>query len=609
MELTALPLDTPATLPLGSRVVAQVYPDDDAVAAMAWSGPYAVQVTRSGLVVLRDATTLAVTARLAAPVPAVGVTVVNGTFYLLFEDDRLARFDAAARTLDAERPLGGTLVYLGNMGGGPTAVVHAGGGRQVARFASVNLDTGATRRHHVRNGRRTGTLEWPPAAGVGDRTLYLAWDWGEFGGARYALDLATGRARRLEARGALGFTHIGGRLVAYGGLQHMGMWSSFVDGAAGQPELFAASGHEQFSLNPNRPAPGPPTPTGPDAPVTLLAASANGRVAVVAHGKIWETDPSFSSWALRAEPGLHAFAGRSFSVGVTPASTALRIADDGTITHASALDGIVTIHPDGRVTPVADRLQVGVWGGQILTVGDEVYTSWDCHLRQIGGTPTPVPVRAPEGAARCVWDTDATGALRVTARVGREIVSASAAAPDTPSRVPMPPDGEDRRYLTPAVARAGERILLGDRVGTRVWDGSTWYEVPPLAGFEGVWDRLAPVPGSPDLLREPDTGQLLRVPAPGGAWEVVASNVSDARVLTNSTLVTMREGNLTVDGCGRLWRIGATLSFEDTAGVHPVERPPGMWGWSDVAPLSDGVAVGGAGAWYTLRVPCAATAG
>lgn len=346
-------------------------------------------------------------------------------------------------------------------------------------------------------------------------------------------------------------------------------------------------------------------------PISLLAEGPGpDDVTVVSYGRVFQTDRKFRDWHFVASLPVGVHGGRAFSVGDTPAVTALHVGLDGTITVGSDLWGFVTRHPDGSIVTV-EHPRRGNYATQLLSTRYGLYAGSSSQLERLDdpGWRPPWPGEA-EGMGGGSWDIDETGRLRLTGIAGTDLLSVTLGGEVLRIAVPEP----SGYYDLGSALRLPQEILVGGTASVRIWDGTLWRTLPRLEGFNYDFQHPRWISGSDDLLlveaSQDRPSRLWRVLHGEEAWELVRWGVSDAVIAPDQRLILATTGNVVVDGCGRIWRVQQDhISLEEQGRRRPVAVPPGLWRWRTATARPEGIALGGSGLVHDISVTCGKSTG
>ena len=229
--------------------------------------------------------------------------------------------------------------------------------------------------------------------------LWMGSDKGEWGGQCSYMDLRTGNVRTFDtSSGVLGFVKVrDGRVLAYGGMSHLGMESGFVADVSKKTVVYL----REFTNLPKTKA-GEATRIAdaknvqdkeaagaPRGPVDLIIEdNVNDGFLVLSAHEVYRCDRDFAKWRKIADFGGRWSAGRNYSVGNTP--TIRRVLATGAhhsdLIAVSARDGLARIS-NGEVQHVQVPGQIEssiieVWPTSLGTVflnDDDSHTGWRLH--------------------------------------------------------------------------------------------------------------------------------------------------------------------------------------------------------------------------------------
>jgi ligand-binding sensor domain-containing protein len=246
---------------------------------------------------------------------------------------------------------------------------------------------------------KQGSFATPNAFMLDDSDrLWMGADKGEWGGQYSYLELRTGNVHNFGTdSGVLGFLKVGdGRVLAYGGMSHMGMESGFVADVSKKPALYL----REFTNRPKtelpedtkrvleqakagRPASLEGAPQG--AIDLVIEDNVSGGFWVLSAHDVYRCDRDFAKWEKVANFGGRWSGGRNYSVGNTP--TIRRVlatgADHPDLIAVSARDGLARFS-NGKVQHVQAKGQIEssiieVWPtsiGVLFLNDDESHTGW-----------------------------------------------------------------------------------------------------------------------------------------------------------------------------------------------------------------------------------------
>ncbi len=170
--------------------------------------------------------------------------------------------------------------------------------------------------------------------------LWMGSDKGEWGGECSYMDLSTGKVHVVstETLGVLGFVRSGdGRLLAYGGMSHLGMHEGYIAQVTPQGmqslRRFERDDWQQLrskkdqNTKVTRPGQQVSSPENmPHGPVDLMVDDAGGGgFWVVSAHILYRTDANFQRWAKIADLGGRWYGGRRYSMGNTPTINRLMV--------------------------------------------------------------------------------------------------------------------------------------------------------------------------------------------------------------------------------------------------------------------------------------------
>jgi hypothetical protein len=381
-----------------------------------------VALTESGNLVRFDAETLAITAHQV--VPGRGIAVAHGDSGKLLigaEDGQIYELTSDTFTLALVTKAAGRVVWLssGKTIGKAHSIValidaradvmpwpgepfkayetrSARIERQVINPLRVLISAGGTSKYIP---FKQGSFATPTAFMLDDSgRLWMGADKGEWGGQYSYMELRTGNIHNFDTgSGVLGFLKArDGRVLAYGGMSHMGMESGFIADVSKKSALYL----REFTNRPKTELPettkrvldqgkaGRPAELegAPRGAVDLVIEDnvSDGFWVLSAHD-VYRCDRDFAKWEKVADFGGRWSGGRNYSVGNTP--TIRRVlatsADHPDLIAVSARDGLARL-ANGKIEHVQVRGQIEssiieVWPtsiGIVFLNDDDSHTGW-----------------------------------------------------------------------------------------------------------------------------------------------------------------------------------------------------------------------------------------
>jgi hypothetical protein len=337
--------------------------DHNALADGVRAGDAVIALTASGNLLSVDARTLALTAQRVVRGRATAIALDDrGVVLVGTEDGQIATVDPSTLALTTIGRAGGSVVWLARRNGTLVAIV-----RPATPYPWPGQDAASLERLMQRSARlsvfvsRGGKISTRAMPGKPATTFFLdatdvLWfgtDLGEFGGALGSIDLDTGR--RLDVpieNGVLGITRTDdGRLLAYGGMEHLWMGRGFV--------AEVVDGRAMVLRQFERPPQPPFDESHPNAPVDRVLAdrAGSGFVVLSAH-RLYHASADFSTWSLSTDLGGRWSSGRRDSVGAAPTVNAL-------LPGLNADEWFAIRGHDGIQRAVSDRVERAVVPGQL----------------------------------------------------------------------------------------------------------------------------------------------------------------------------------------------------------------------------------------------------
>jgi hypothetical protein len=276
-------------------------------------------LTEAGNLLLFDPELHTVRKEYFGPVPITYLAGDDKTVVAGFADGRIVTVDPATLGFTPMASVQGSVVWIGRRAAG-WVVVHDVGGDQAdprRHRPELNVTDLATKK----------TYDLPkltPSAFLVDRhdRLWLGEDHGEWGGSACWLDLANGKRHDVTMPGQLdnnvyGFAELAyGRVLAFGGVMHMGLLSSFITRVDSAPATsvwrrsnLGKRGLEQAEADPNQ----------PQLPITHIVPARDGKLLVFSFSDVFRVDAKIRHWQRLARLDLHYSPGRPDAVGSYPA--------------------------------------------------------------------------------------------------------------------------------------------------------------------------------------------------------------------------------------------------------------------------------------------------
>lgn len=381
-----------------------------------------VALTESGNLVRFDAETLAITAHQVVPGRGIAIALGDpGKLLIGAEDGQIYELTSDTFALTPVTKAAGRVVWLSSgkaigKAHSIVAVIDARADvmpwpgepfkayetrsarieRQVVDPLRVLISAGGTPKYIP---FKQGSFATPDAFMLDDSDrLWMGADKGEWGGQYSYMDLRTGNVRSFDtSSGVLGFLQVrDGRVLAYGGMSHLGMESGFVADVSRKPAVYL----REFT---NRPKTELPKATrrvleqaraqrpkelagSPQGAVDLVIEdNVSGGFWVLSAHEVYSCDREFAKWEKVADFGGRWSGGRNYSVGNTP--TIRRVlaigADHSDLVAVSSRDGLARLS-----NGIVEHLQVHgqiessiieVWPtsiGIVFLNDDDSHTGW-----------------------------------------------------------------------------------------------------------------------------------------------------------------------------------------------------------------------------------------
>jgi hypothetical protein len=379
-----------------------------------------VALTESGNLVRFDAETLSITAHHV--VPGRGIAIARGDAgHLLIgaEDGHIYELTAETLTLTTLTKANGRVVWLGKATGklrSIVAVIDARADvmpwpgepdkaydtrsmrieRQVVNPLRVLVFAGRTSKYVP---FKQGSFATPNAFMLDDSDrLWMGTDKGEWGGQYSYMELHTGNVHSFDTdSGVLGFLKArDGRVLAYGGMSHMGMESGFVADVSRKPahylreftnrpktELPEATKRVLEQAKAGRPAELEGVPQG--AVDLVIEDDVSGSFWVLSAHDVYRCDRDFAKWEKVANFGGRWSGGRNYSVGNTPTIRRVLVtgADHPDLIAVSARDGLARFSNAGvqhvQAQGQIEASIIEVWPtslGVLFLNDDDSHTGW-----------------------------------------------------------------------------------------------------------------------------------------------------------------------------------------------------------------------------------------
>jgi hypothetical protein len=331
------------------------YFDRNALASSVVVGSNVIALTRSGHVLGFDKASLALAAEQSFPRRARVLGGVDATGVLVgFDGGRIARIDAASFSTETVTTVPGTPMWVGRSNSGEPVVVFAsrkrGTGPRWRAYENYRIWLGAR--------RDEAPIVLPTEERIGgpaetffldDRDrLWRGTDRGEWGGNIEVVDLRSGQAQstRWDGSGVYGFAESrDGRVLAFGGVSHMGYLRSFV--ANVEPDhasfLYAYRGMGPFAAAPRKRWIEAPEP---HLPITHVLERDDGTFWLLSFHHLIAANPRFGRFRRIHDFSLRYTPGRPDAVGSYPA-VASAVLDGDRLLLATRNDGLVE-YTDGR---------------------------------------------------------------------------------------------------------------------------------------------------------------------------------------------------------------------------------------------------------------------
>ena len=354
-------------------------------------GDALIALTGSGNLLRFDAATLELTGEWFGPVPVASIGRGEGDALLVgFEDGRIALVDPETFAIEELARVPEAPRWVGLRADGRGIVAVTDWVRRVDH-PDVNGSLPASIVHDL-------AADWSyptdrtASAFLLDREgrFWLGTDDGEWGGWAAVVDFEARALRHLPGLpepdagpmtpfedpgwrdGVYGFAELAdGRVLAFGGMIHMGSTSSFVRRVDG-PEATTLYESETFpTYNPfgahesevdprHHPADARREVDGPLLPISNVLEQPDGRLLVFSFDDVFRTDADFNEWERVGTIELQYRWGRPDAVGLYPSITAVHpAAAAGGVVIATALDGYLTLGPDGEARGHAIPGQLG----------------------------------------------------------------------------------------------------------------------------------------------------------------------------------------------------------------------------------------------------------
>ncbi|MFZ5480443.1 MAG: hypothetical protein ACOZNI_27020 [Myxococcota bacterium] len=618
----------PAAFPLADGAGAvELHLDLDAVAEAApWEGRV-VQRAPSGALVFRDPATFAIQQVVVEPAPATAIGIVGGALYAGFADGRVARIEPT-----------GDVRYVGVLTARPTWVGAARDGVAAVAIGPAGPDRKApvevwTLRGNV---HRSSVLDFsrvyggiaPPVVAASADTLFVGWDWGEWGGAVARIGLVDGAATMDGSEGVYGIASLSDGIWAFGGGMHMGMLTSSLRRLepAGEPE-YGVTTFGEHEPTPNR---------GPRFPIThVLEGPSADELTVLAYSDVYRVDRALTGWKKVGTLDLLYSGGRPDAVGTYPSVTAAWL-DAGRVVVGTRFQGFRRLDPDGRTA--GPPVPAGTGRGLLrvlstregLVVVDRAIVPRRIEPAGLRALATPWEGE-PYGAS---WDVDGAGDLRATLDSREGVFTLDKEAERTTvtwsgdeavvTRAPAP--------VRMSYVRASDGALFGIGVG-KAWieEAGRWVEAPRF-GYDGYGFLLRAVEGGGRYFVMRDGGALWRWAGEGAAsiFERVRDEVDHA-VVAEGRLYAATHGEIVVldaatgasrgsvsaprgllrlaaDGCGRVWLAGEVLGVLESGRLRTFPDAPGLVerAWIEATGRPEGVALTDGTMVADVSWPCSA---
>jgi hypothetical protein len=384
-----------------------------------------VALTESGNLVRFDAKTLSVTGHQIIPGRGIAIAQGEGSKLLIgAEDGQIYEVVPTTLALTPVIKASGRVVWLaaGGVAGRTHSIVSVVDARadvlpwpgepfeayetrskriegQVIRPLKVLIFDGGTSKYIP---FQQGSFATPTAFMLDDSyRLWMGTDKGEWGGQYSYMELGTGRLRTFEtSSGVLGFLKLrDGRVLAYGGMSHLGMQSGFIADVSKNPPVYL----REFTNRPKTELPEaakrvlehakakPPEPSAgsPQGPVDLVIED-NGTAGfwVLSEHDVYRCDRDFGKWEKTAELGGRWSGGRNYSVGNTPTIQRVLLTDSARpeLLAVSGRDGLARFS-SGKVQHVQVQGQIEssiieVWPtsvGVVFLNDNDSHTGWRLH--------------------------------------------------------------------------------------------------------------------------------------------------------------------------------------------------------------------------------------
>lgn len=618
------------TLPLGPATVRIAHQSASAQQVI-WLGDRLVQRTASGVVIERDAETLAMLQVLRAPAPVATLGLgPRGELLAGLSDGQLGRLDLDGRWAAIER-LHAPPVWVGGSAGAPAALA-----------ASLDEQTWSLRLEILHaGGRREATLDprslggppsLPPDAVVADAgALWLAFDEGEFGGGLVRISQTDG-ALSSRQTSATGLVSARGAVWASGGWNHLGPFSAFILRISDADVAIAYEADEQLSSPPSAPG-------GPTRPVHHLRPwPGTEDWLVLSVQQVYRASSDFTTWARLPDLALRSDGYRPGGAMVEASVTDLQGGEAGVIALATRHDGLLRLGPGGEVLARSPR---GVSAGAIhalLATPDGLVALGERSAGRLGAEAY-TPLDGLWWSATEHWDVAPDGGVRATSMRQEADLRSLIGRLDSPCwdrghdealhcvsvDAPSQPDAQRVTLL-----RDGSGALLACGATCSRWEEPAWTPLGPVKRpSDGVW---AAIPGVAGWALDRGARRLVAfgedAVVQSGPEGVRAASAWDEQHLLAATdqglrLVALIDGatgpsptgepgfevqHLSRDGCGRSWMLGDRLAVWDGATLVRLPEVPEFTGGAvrAVAAIPSGVAWTDGEVLIEVSLPCRA---
>lgn len=405
---------------------ARLLVDRDAVAEAFPVGDHVVQRTPGGAVVIRRGDGFGVERVVLGPAPATAIGIAGTTTVVGFGGGETATIDPASGALTAGPRVAGQPVWLGEADG-RRIVVGLEGRARGGTVHVMGIDDG-----RAVNGTfelpSPGFTSSPTAAAASETTLWLGWDWGEWGGALVAVDLKDGHVSAESSSGVYGFARLGDRVLGFGGIDHMGMQAGWIAKPGSRdPALYEAGA---FSTSPA---------LGPTGPITGIVPVGDG-LTVLSFSDVWHTEREFKAWTKVGTLDVHYRSGRPDAVGTYPAVASAWYDTAGRMVLGTRYDGFRTFTAPATTQGPKAALGTGDRLGELLATdrGVVVLLERGPFLVDDTGLIWWDPVEN-QGSYGVLWDTDPAGHLRRTVPDAGVVYTTTWAGPTaTHAELPTP---------------------------------------------------------------------------------------------------------------------------------------------------------------------------